>query len=362
VLREENAMYKRILAILVASVLVLALFTGCGAKKESGGMTAAAQSVSIKNASKFDAASIAADESADYGSMEAPREVDGEESGAPGSIGGGGNVLDMVNNAILAERKIIRSANISIEVDNFDEALNDIYTIINGIGIVQDLNVTTDKIYVEGEYKPLKSGTIVLRVYKEKFDSVLNNLKGIGEVTNETISGQDVTDRFIDIESRLRLLKMEQEKLEAHLARLNNVDEIFKAESRLTEIRYEIESLTSNLNRINSLVELSTITISMREKNPYEEQKPPVKKTYWDRVLDRLKSSFEGVVVFLGEVILFIIAAIPVLLMLGLFCLLIWAIYGKIRKKRRIPHEPVQAAVQPPMTNADAQNRKDEEQ
>lgn len=351
-------MRKRILAILVAAFLILASFAGCGSKKEAAMPSGQSKGYTDEvNGVSFDT-TAAADGAMQYSSAEAPQEVKGD-SGEADSIAGGGSAIDTVNSAILSERKIIRSANISLEVDNFDEALNSVYTIINGIGIVQNSNVVTDKIYVDGEYKPLKNGTIVLRVYKEKFDSVLNNLKGIGEVTNENINGEDVTDRYIDTESRLRLLKMEQEKLEAYLAKLDDLDKIFKTESRLTEIRYEIESLTGSLNKMSSLVELSTITISMREKNPYEDKKP-VKQTYWNRVLENLKSSFEGVIYFLGDFFIFIVAAIPVLLMLGLFGLLIWVIVRRIKKRVRHSSGPAINKQQPPAIIDNTQEKKEE--
>ena len=58
---------------------------------------------------------------------------------------------------------------------------------------------------------------------------------------------------------------MEQEKIEAYVAKLNDLDQIFKAESKLPKSA-QIESLTGKLNKLSSLVELSTITINLNEK------------------------------------------------------------------------------------------------
>lgn len=359
--REEFIVKKRIFAILIVSVLILSSFVGCGSSKNSAEFDAKSSPAVTQSQdfSNYDLAMTVDGENGNYAGVEAPQEAKTDEVDAT-SIAGSGSTVDTINSAILSERKMIRSANISIEVDNFDEARNSINTIINGIGIVQESNVVTDKVYVDGEYKPLKSGTIVLRVYKEKFDSVFNNLKGIGDVTNEIINGQDVTDRFIDTESRLRLLKLEQERLETYLAKLDDLDKIFRTESRLTEIRYEIESLTVNLNKMSDLVELSTITLSMREKNPYEDKKP-VKETYWQRLSENLKSSFEGVVSFLGEFFIFIIAAIPVLIMLGLFGLLVLFIYRKIKKRSRIAAESMRINPRTPVRRDEVQEEKKEE-
>ncbi len=338
-------MFKRFLGIFVSVLLIMATFAGCGSSsKNSAAANYAAAPSEAYNELDTAFGEPMYEQEADYGSGEMAVTSKADEASAeekpkseegPLSLSGTGSTLENVSNAILNERKIIRSANLSIEVDNFDEARNQINTIINGIGIVQESNVTTNDIYVDGKIKLLKHGTIVLRVYKEKFDSVFNNLKGIGSVRNETISGQDVTDRFVDTESRLRLLKLEQSRLEAYLQKLEDLDKIFRTESRLTEIRQEIESLTGNLNKMSSLVELSTITITIDEKNP-NVVKDPNPETYWGKLLDSLKSSFEGVVIFIGDLLIFVIAAIPVLIMIGLFVLLGVFIYRRIPKKRRI--------------------------
>ena len=344
-------MAKRYIGITLAIVILLSVFTGCASANKSSssateqaapptasvGKTSVSSDVSGENSSNYGSQNIVrtdgslVDEAtavqAAAGASETPKKDYGVDS-----LAGTGSTLENVSNAILAERKIIRSANLTIEVENFDEAVANINSVILGIGIVQESNISTERIYIDNELKLLKHGTIVLRVYKEKFDSVISNLKGIGTVLNETINGQDVTDQYVDIESRIRILKLEQSKLEAYLAKLDDLDQIFKTESRLTEIRQEIESLTGNLNKMSSLVELSTITIMMNEKRPDSDAKAkPV--TYGQKLLNNLKRSFEGVVTFMGEVLIVIVSAIPVLLLLGLLVLLVVSIVRRIARK-----------------------------
>ena len=86
------------------------------------------------------------------------------------------------------ERKVIRSASLDIEVESFDKAFSNIETIITGIGFIQETNINTDRVYVDDEVNLVKSGTIVLRVDRTKFDAVLNKLRGVGEVYNYTDS------------------------------------------------------------------------------------------------------------------------------------------------------------------------------
>ncbi len=325
-------MFKRSVGLILAVLLMISVFAGCGSSE-----------MSTKNSS--DAMPSAAKSDVDYSvEREVVTSEVAEAPQAADSFAGSGSAAAAANvtNAILDERKIIRSANLSINVDNFDDAYNNISSIILGIGFIQESNINSDRIYdreSEG-YKIVKNGAIVIRVSKDKFDSVMNSLKGIGEVYNESINGQDVTDQYIDTESRIRLLKLEQGKLEAYLSKINNLDEIFKIESRLTEIRQDIERLTGNLNKLSSLVELSTITLTLNERYPGFDDKPKT-LSYGERLLDHLKSSLEDVVVFLGDMLVFIVGAIPFLVVVGLFVLLFIFIYRKIPKRQRNRYDKV---------------------
>ena len=337
-------MFKKFFGISLAVILMISTIAGCGASKSKNSTSAdyimapAAQEMDMQKGDYNGAVDAFG---ANGQRVEATVEAEAaEEPAQPNaialadSLAGAGSSIDNMSSAILNERKIIRSANLTIEVENFDEAYNNINSIILGIGIVQESNISTERIYIEEKLKLIKSGTILLRVNKDKFDSVVNSLKGIGDVYNQAINGQDVTDRFVDTESRLRLLKLEQGRLEAYLMKLEDLEKIFRTESRLTEIRQEIESLTGNLNKMSSLVELSTITITMNEKRP-DSINPLKPLTYGQKLIDNLKSSLEGVLTFLGELLIFVVAAIPVLLLLGLFLLLGVFIYKRIPKKQK---------------------------
>jgi hypothetical protein len=354
-------MYRKVIGVLTAIVLIAMVFTACGrsASTSATAPQAASNSASKSSASGYAGAVGAADRalgdngaaetdvapaSAEAAPMptEAPKEAD--------SLAGGSGTTINATNAVLAERKMIWTASLNLEVENFNNALNNIDSILTGIGFVSNTNINSSNVYVDGKLKTVKNGTLVLRVDKTQFQSVINKLRGVGDVSNETTNGQDVTDQFVDIESRLRLLKLEQEKLETYLAKTEDLDTIFKLETRITDIRYEIESLTGNLNKLSSLVDLATINISMNEKYPGSEKKPV---TFGEELLNSLKDSLKSVVEFLGDFLIFIVAALPVLVVIGLFVLLGIFIYRRIPKKYKGPY-PAPTHYSPPAPPASA--------
>lgn len=255
------------------------------------------------------------------------------EADSATALTGTGEAGTAFKNNILSERKIIRNANISVEVDNFDTAYGKIEYIIGSIGYIQESKINKVKHYVDNKEVLSTNGVITIRVDADKFSSVLKDIKGLGLLTDENIKTDDVTEQFFDIESRLRLIRYEESRLEEYLKKISDPDTIFKTERRLTEIRVEIEQLTGNLNKLSDLVKLSTITINMNEKLP-KSLSTPVKPSYWGELKDNFLGSLGGVVDFLGNLLIFIAAAFPVLVLLALIYFAALFAYKKFFKRK----------------------------
>ena len=320
-------MVKRISMLLAVLFVIFSMLSGCGASKSTS-ETAAMGMMATNSADRAskDKAVTASDgtvtqESAAVSSTSA---LQGDYA-----LGSTGTEAGSASNPILDQRKVIRSANITTEVDDFDAAYGKISSLILGIGFVQETNINTDRVYIDNVQKLVKNGTIVLRVDRSKFDKVLNGLKEIGAVTNWSIQGEDVTEKYYDTESRLKLLRLEEERVIEYLKKITDPDKIISYESRLTSIRQEIESLTGTLRKISDLVDLSTITITMNEKYPGSD-KPAAEKNYWDRLGEKFMRNMESVLNFCGDFVIFIVSALPVLLLLGLIIWLGVAIYRKV--------------------------------
>lgn len=335
-------MVKRILCLFVAVILLLSLFVGCGtssrkadtARGEMSAKMEQAQTVAGRNGSmggEGNGSSTAAAAPAEQPKSEEAKAEPGAAVDAD-SIAGSGSAGQSFNNAILAQRKVIRNANVAIEVEDFDVAYGKINTIISNFGFVQQSNIKKDKVYVNNEMKLITKGVIVIRIDKTKFDSVMHDLKGLGTVLDENINVEDVSGQYFDVESRLRLLRFEEGRLEEYLKKQTDPKFIFETERQLTNIRHEIESLTGTLQKWNDLIALSTITINMNEKIPGAVDQPAKEKTYWQRLLNNFLDSIKGVVSFCGELLMLLVQAIPVLILLGAFVLIVLAIYRRVSK------------------------------
>jgi hypothetical protein len=331
-------MSKRILSLVFVVIMIASLFAGCGSKSATSSneammdkAVAPAADVQVgKSEAEFTSVDQAVDGKNGSAAQEAPKASEAKEKSGSSSITGSGTEADSVQNAILAQRKIIRNANISVEVDDFDKSYGQIKSMINTYGFIQESNVKKQKDY---KGNPITSGIIVIRVDRDKFDEVISGIKGLGDLIDESIKSDDVTDKFFDTESRLRLLRFEEGRLEEYLKKISDPDTIFKTESRLTDIRHEIESLTGTLKKWNDLVALSTITINIYEKSAAVNNIPVV-KTYGNRLSDSFSGSMKGVVNFFGEFLIFAVGALPVLVVLVILGWFGYRVYRKASENK----------------------------
>lgn len=338
---------KKLMPVIIAAILFLSTLMGCSASRNStsAGDTAAAPStpnIYLQNGAFEGKANTAYDTETQYdyntsSSAEKPASEGIIATGydpAAAATSNSGVTLD-----ILAQRKVIRNANLNVEVDDFYSSYGNLQAMIAGIGYVSETNIHRDFYYFEEERRTRVTGIITLRVDASRFDDILNDIKGLGEVIDDRIYSTDVTDQFYDTEGRLKILKIEYAYLEEYMKSLKDPDSIFKTRMRMTELQTEIEQLTGTLNKWTDLVELSTIYIQMTEKYPEEMIK--TKQTYWDRLKESLGSSLTGIVEALGNVLIFIIDAIPTLVILGLIGLLGYWIVRRFILKRKAPPQEV---------------------
>lgn len=345
--------FRKALMAVLAIMLALTALTGCGSKKDRAPMTAAATAATT--AAGFSRMEVYGS-NANNGNIELTfsEGISGEvgykgsqkameadaQSGLAATGYTGSSVSTGTNFDILAQRKIIRNANVSLEVDDFYKQYGNIQSMIAGIGYVQEINTSRQYYDYKGERKSRITGNITIRIDAKQFDNILNGIKGLGEITDDRVYSTDITDQFFDTEGRLKILKIEYEFLEEYMMSLKDPDSIFKTRTRMTDLQTEIERLSGTLNKWKDLVELSTIYIQMTEK--YPEDMNIGKITYWDRLKNAVENSLTGIVDALGNLLIFVIEAIPTLVILAIIGFLGWRIARRyLHRKKKEPVNPV---------------------
>lgn len=185
---------------------------------------------------------------------------------------GGGEAAGAGAVPISYERKIIKRASVELGVERakFASAVGEITHIAEWSGgYIQESSVWTESRVGEpgtGSEKGVMAARFVLRVPQSQFQRVLDEIKKLGEVEREQISGQDVTEEYVDVESRIKALRVQEARLLELLSQAKSIDEILRVESELAGVRSNLESLVRRLRYLENMVALSSIEVSLRER------------------------------------------------------------------------------------------------
>ena len=141
------------------------------------------------------------------------------------------------------ERKIIRDATLTLEVDEPVKAAERITSIAETRG---GFVVSSESRHVSGgrKGKAYEVFTVQFRVPAAQFDATLKDVRATaGEVTAEKVSGKDVTEEYIDLEARLRTQRALEAQLLDIMKTAREVSDAISVQRELTNVRTEIERI-----------------------------------------------------------------------------------------------------------------------
>jgi hypothetical protein len=160
------------------------------------------------------------------------------------------------------QRHIIRNGSVEFEVDSFDSAFMQIQKIVTEEGGFVS-STDSDKL-PNGKVK----GTITVRVPPDHLDVLVLKLRGLGDLKTQRIAAQDITKQYTDLESALRAARtMETRLLEIIKSGKGEVKDLVEAEKQLGVYREKIEQIEGELRYYNNLVSLSTLNITLYERD-----------------------------------------------------------------------------------------------
>lgn len=237
-----------------------------------------------------------------------------EEGGFAASDGelGLNNVEQDISIQVTQERLIIRTANMSLVVTDTEEAMATISRMAeeNGGWVVNS------SVFQYNENA--KTGNITIRVPSSGFNSAMEALRSMAvEVRQESTSGQDVTEEFVDISARLGNLEVTADRVRAFLDVAETVEEALDVNRELSRLESEIEAMKGRLQYLSQSASFSTITVDLTP----DILSQPIESPGWRparvfrNAIDSLVDALQGVAEF-G--IWFAIYLLPLLLIVGI--------------------------------------------
>ncbi len=155
------------------------------------------------------------------------------------------------------ERMIVRNGEMSLVVEDVPEAQDE----IAGLAVRLGGWVVNSNIY--GEEAEMR-GYITIRIPSEKFDQTLAELRALAvRVTSESTSTEDITEEYVDLESRLRNAEATESQYLALLNQAEEVEDILKIYEALSRIRYEIEQIKGRMQYLEQISAMSQISVDL---------------------------------------------------------------------------------------------------
>lgn len=229
------------------------------------------------------------------------------------------------------DRKIIYTANLRIEVKSFQKSLQDIQTQI----AERDGYIVESNMYGESG-DGMKSGFITARIPQERFREFIQVVeKGSSNVLESSISGQDVTEEYVDLESRLKSKRAVEERLLTFMDRAEKTEDLLKISEDLAKVQGEIEELLGRMKYIENKTDLATVTIQLEENNVTISGMNKDELNTWDRTKQQFLKSINWLLSAFSGLIVFFIGSLPVLILLGFIGLIVFFVIRKIRRNRK---------------------------
>ena len=183
-----------------------------------------------------------------------------------------------------------------------------------------------------------RSADYTIRIPSDKFQTVMGSLSTLGNVPYSYTYTENVSAQYYDVQSRLTAYKTQETRLLEMMEKAQTVEDTITIEEKLTELQYKIDSLQSSLNNWDRQVNYSTISLNVQEVGEYTEQQA-VTISYGQRLLNAFTDSLKGVGRFFKNLLVFLVSALPTLVILAVLCFALRPLFRKLSAKAKARRE-----------------------
>ena len=230
-------------------------------------------------------------------------------------------------------RIVIKNADITIVVSDPSESMDNIVKMTNDKGGFV-VSSRLYKIWTENGIE-VPEASMTIRVPAESLDDALNEIKSLvndplNDILNESVSGEDVTKEYTDLNSRLKNLEQAQEQLQEIMASATKTEDVLAVYNQLKSVGEEIEIIKGQIKYYEEAAALSAINIQIRSTESVQ----PLTIGKWQPVgvaKDALQALINVLKFLVNALIWIIILFVPVIIIL---ILPIWIIVRLIKRRK----------------------------
>lgn len=229
----------------------------------------------------------------------------------------------------LTQQKIIKNAELSLEVKDVAEAIRQVERAADtAFGFVTDSQMSGSE---ASQGKGERRAALTVRVPGDQFGKFLERVQEFGKLLNHRVFTEDVSGQFVDLEARQQSALQHEKRLLDIMARGNTVDELLKLENELNRVRAEIEALTGRLNLLRDRVDYSTVRLTLIEPAAGASPGEPQPKTVWQQAIAAFVESAKAIRDFAAALVVFAFGFAPIGLAIGAVAMAAWPLFRRLR-------------------------------
>lgn len=360
---------KRIFALVLSTLMICALFTGCGASApmEDGYISNSKGEAWSDN---FNGMDFVGDmEMAPEAPMESPSY--GNTTGTTSKP----NKTDEENTqSYLETQKLVYTCNISMETLHFEESTKAIKDLVKHYGGFIEADTITDNSYdwyYDNYYKDNATLTeyVTIRIPSKNYEAFLNGVSEQGKVTKRSENVDNITKNYNDTATLIATLTKEKEMLLEMMDKCTTIDEMITVETRLSAVSKELAVYQRNMDSMEMDIAFSTVNLTIKEVMQYTPE-PYEEPTYLERLGESLVDSIDVFLEFMADLSIALIYFAPFgILMLVIIFIAVKIIKACIKrnankpqKEKKIINPYAPPSMQAPVAPAPVEEPKAEEE
>lgn len=323
---------------IAALMLIVLLVSGCSSgsqDKSAGGAavvepqaTSADQASNKTDGGEAEAKSETAVTSKT--SVEEPASADAQLPNMPSSAQVSGTGFNSQDLSSGLNQKLMYKANIVMEIQDYGKAQSEVR---NSVTLSGGYIVN----FSETQSSSEKGGTFIVKVPANGFSSFLNRLENIAhENLQRSIEGQDVTEEYVDLESRLKAKQIMEEQFVAFMKKATKTTDLVAFANELERIQSEIEQMKGRMRYIDQNVSYSTVEIRLYETPQKKDDPKPsaIQAPLGQRVSEAFQGSIDVITIIVQWIIVILSGSLPVLVIAAFVLIILWLARKSGQRKR----------------------------
>ena len=245
-----------------------------------------------------------------------------------------GSQSSISNETVLSDDdglKIVKTYRLELETLAFDKASELIASAAEALGgyISESSEKNTS---ITEDTEALQYATYTVRIPADKTEEYLDAIEAECNILRSSLTTEDITDSYYDYQAQLDSLKIQEERLTEIVEQTTSLDYLITLEDKLAQIRTEINALNSKLQLMDKSVNYSYVYLTLSE---VKELLSVSEESYWQRVSNAFAGAISTFTAVMSEIFIGLLWILPFLLLGAVIAIVIISVERKKKNRRR---------------------------